>query len=54
MEKYIQGYCRTFDHARTVMAEKDTDWEFDCDYPACAHIASCPIAKELRELEESY
>ena len=50
-EKFISGYCRALDAARTVTAEKDGDqWIQDCAFGACPHEGSCPIAKELERL----
>lgn len=51
MEQIVSGYCRTQDQARTVMAEyEDGEWDFACDFPNCAFLSSCPIAKELQQI----
>jgi len=55
VEKILSGYCRSQDQARTVLAELfDGQWDWNCDYPACAHSISCPIAAQLAALQEEY
>lgn len=53
VEKFFTGYCRVLDQSRMVVAvlEDGNLTETDCDYPGCAHIQSCPIAQQLRELQ---
>lgn len=52
-EKFINGYCKLLDAARTVTAECEDDaWYADCSYPDCPHAQSCPIAAQLRSLTE--
>ena len=52
-EKFIRGYCRRLDAARSVCAEIcDGRLEtVDCDYGACPHESNCPIAAELNKLK---
>lgn len=52
MEQFISGYCRALDQSRMVEVEKGEGMpaEADCDYPACPHVASCEIAKRIREV----
>ena len=55
MERVVSGYCRTIDQARTVMAELDDgQWGFACDFPDCAFVSGCPIAKELQILIDEH
>ena len=51
-EKFISGYCRQTDRSRTVTVElKDgtVNW-VDCSYETCPHRQTCPIAKQIRDL----
>lgn len=53
MEWIISGYCRAQDQARTVLLERDGgEWDCDCDFPDCAHAASCLVWKQLKEHQE--
>lgn len=55
MERYLSGFCRTQNAARTVLAEEDEGaWDVGCDFPCCAHCDSCTIAKELKQLQEEH
>ena len=51
-EKFLSGYCRQLDAARTVevIAEDGEVTEVDCCYGSCIHQGSCTIAKEIDEL----
>ena len=51
VEKILTGYCRALDQSRMVVAlwENGDLTEVDCDYPACPHIQSCPIAAQITE-----
>ena len=46
MEKFITGYCKALDGARTVLVEEG---EADCAFPACSHAPDCPIAEKIKE-----
>lgn len=48
MEEFFSGYCRVLDAARTVLADSE-EGDADCEFPACAYAADCPIAARLRE-----
>jgi hypothetical protein len=52
IEKFLSGYCRQLDAARTVevIAEDGEVTEVDCCYGSCIHQGSCTIAKEIDEL----
>ncbi len=52
IEKFLSGYCRQLDAARTVevIVEDGQITEVDCCYGSCLYQASCPIAKEMDEL----
>lgn len=53
MEWIVSGYCRTQDQARTVLLEReDGQWECDCDFPGCAFAESCPIGRQLKEIQD--
>ena len=54
LEKFISGYCRQLDGARTVevLLCDGTLEEADCCYGNCLYQASCPIAKEIDLLTE--
>ena len=55
LEKMISGYCRSQDQARTILVELyNGQWDWNCDYPHCAHSITCPIALELKALQEEY
>lgn len=47
MEKILTGYCRTCDASRMVLVDSE-DGEADCEFPACAYSAGCPVAAEIR------
>ena len=51
VEKILTGYCRAMDQSRMVVVlwENGDLTEVDCDYPACPHIQSCPIAAQITE-----
>lgn len=53
-EKFISGYCKQLDGSRTVTAvlENGVLTEADCCYGSCLYEANCPVARELRELEQ--
>ena len=53
-EKFLSGYCRQLDSARTVevIVEDGRITEVDCCYGSCLYEASCPIAKEMAERTE--
>lgn len=50
-ERFLSGYCRQLDGARTVevILEDGKITEVDCCYGSCVYQGSCPIAKELEE-----
>ena len=51
-EKFLSGYCRQLDGARTVevILEDGKITEVDCCYGSCPYQPGCPIAKEMEEL----
>lgn len=51
-EKIISGYCRVLDQSRMVTVELDgKEITFvDCCYGDCKHQGSCPIARQIDEL----
>ncbi len=55
LEKFLSGYCRQLDAARTVevLVENGEVTEVDCCYGGCPHEANCPIAREIRMLKET-
>ena len=54
-EKFISGYCRVQDQARTVTLEwEDGTWYCDCSYPGCVYADSCPIGSQLKEKQEEH
>ena len=52
-EHFFTGYCRTADESRmvTVVTENRKITEVDCCYENCIYAPSCPIGKQIRELE---
>ena len=51
-EVFLSGYCRGLDSGRTVLAERcEGHWEADCAWPDCPFAQSCPIAKQIEELQ---
>ena len=52
IEKFVSGYCRQLDAARTVcvVLENGEITEVDCCYGSCSHQNNCPLAKEIEEL----
>lgn len=52
IEKFICGYCRQLDAARTVevLVENGRVTEADCCYGSCPYESNCPIAKEITQL----
>ena len=52
IEKFFSGYCRQLDAARTVevILENGEITETDCCYGNCVYQSSCPIAKEIDEI----
>ena len=54
IEHIINGYCRTLDQSRMIIAvtENGALTESDCDYPHCPHIQSCQIAKQLAQIQK--
>ena len=52
VEKFLSGYCRQLDAARTVCAvfENGSLTEIDCCYGTCPYQPGCPIAKEIESL----
>ena len=52
-EKFFSGYCRCLDCSRTVAVELTEGRidSVDCSYGNCPHQQSCPIAKEIDELQ---
>ena len=53
IEKFLSGYCRVLDGARTVAAvvEDGVLTECDCCFPDCVYAGSCKVAEQLKELE---
>ena len=53
-EKFLSGYCRQLDAARTgcVVVENGEVTEVDCCYENCPHTGNCLIAKSIQELAE--
>lgn len=50
MEEYFfSGYCRALDHSRMVAVEEG---EVDCDFGRCPYEPSCPIAEQIRQINE--
>lgn len=51
-EKFLSGYCRQLDSARTVevLLENGTLSEVDCCYGSCLYQSNCPIAQEIDAL----
>ena len=51
-EKFLSGYCRQLDAARTVevLLEDGRLSEADCCYGNCLYQSNCPIAKEMDAL----
>ena len=50
MSEYcVSGYCRQMDGARTVFYEEG---EADCAWPECIYVQDCPIAREIRQIDE--
>ena len=49
-EYCISGYCRQIDGARTVFYEPEEG--ADCAWPGCIYAADCPIAREIRQIDE--
>ena len=49
-EVILSGYCKCIDGSRTVMVE---DGEPDCLFTTCPHTNDCPIAKNIRQLQEA-
>ncbi len=52
-EKFLSGYCRQLDASRMVevLLEHGAVTEVDCCYGSCLYQASCPIAKEIDEMQ---
>ncbi len=52
-EKFLSGYCRQLDAARTVevILEDGAITEVDCCFGSCIHQGSCSIARELESSE---
>ena len=52
IEKFLSGYCRQLDAARTfcVVVEDGEIVEVDCCYGSCTHQGSCSVAQEIEEL----
>ena len=52
IEKFVSGYCRQLDAARTVcvVLENGEIVEVDCCYGSCTHQTGCPLAKEFEEV----
>ena len=55
MEKFVSGYCRQLDTARTVcvVLEGGEITDIDCCYANCTYRPGCPIAKEVDALTEN-
>ena len=53
-EGFFSGYCRAIDSSRTVAVETEDTvlTSADCDFPDCAHVPNCPVAKTIREFLE--
>lgn len=54
LEKFFSGYCRQLDSARTVeviVCDGEVT-EADCCYGTCVYESGCPIAGEIRALQE--
>ena len=54
-EGFFSGYCRGIDGSRTVAVEAEGQELTcaDCDFPGCAHIPNCPVAKSIQEFLEN-
>lgn len=52
-EAFVSGYCRQIDGSRMVevILEDKTVTEADCCYGDCVYQGSCPIAKEIGQLQ---
>lgn len=52
-EAFVSGYCRQIDGSRMVevILEDKTVTEADCCYGDCVYQGSCPIAKEIDQLQ---
>ena len=52
-EKFLSGYCRQLDASRMVevILEDGDVSEIGCCYGNCVYQGSCPIAKEIEDLE---
>lgn len=52
-EVFYSGYCRALDGSRTVTAETEDGvlTDADCGYPDCLYAPNCPIAAQLRVLD---
>ena len=53
-EKFVSGYCRQMDSARTVeviLCNGEIE-EVDCCYGSCVHQGNCSIAKEIEVLRK--
>lgn len=52
IEKFVSGYCRQLDGARTVeviVTDGNVD-EVDCAFGSCPYENNCPIGREIRLL----
>ena len=51
-EKFLSGYCRQLDAARTVcvVVENGEVTEVDCCFGSCPYETFCPIAKEIQSM----
>ena len=54
-EHFFSGYCRALDSGRTVevIITDGIPAEVDCAYPDCIHRSSCPIAKQIDDVNHS-
>lgn len=52
MEQILQGYCRTLDAARIVLAETDGNTvEADCEFEFCPHRTVCAIGRAIEAMQ---
>ncbi len=53
-EVFCSGYCRALDQSRmvAVVTEDGNLVEVDCGYAHCIYAPSCPVAREIDELQK--
>ena len=52
-EKFLSGYCRQLDASRMVevILEDGEVTEVDCCYGSCTYESTCPVARQIHELQ---